>query len=616
VLNLTSLINFSRFCGFFFSEFLNSILIILNYHSIFVVEMIYSAEEYARRALLKRRSRRSRFKILSKRLKELRELIAKEKKKKKRKRKGKKDWENSNMWRELQDPDINNPTSMAGKFFRRLHRVPYPVFVDLVDKCKKHNLFGTNENHGNCIPVEIKLMAVLRFLARGHDSATIKSSSLIGESTVHGIIKKFLHTFVERYESDWLQRRPTLEELHHIMETYRKLGFPGAIGSVDCTHVDWNKCPYSMANSCRGKEGSTTVVFEVVVDHRRRIWSCSKGFVGSFCDQNVSDADTFMEDVRLRRIYNDIEYEVYDVKGVLRKVKGVYLICDNGYKKEPHLICPYVYRSLTEQIYFSEYLESVRKDVECTFGILKNRFRVLGGIEYHDFEFVETIFKAACILHNMILDFDHDAVEDWENVNWEKINPMDENMDSYSPEDDDSDEDTEMAADQVDLAERRSTPSELIFRMTSFESKREILVNHFKKQYEQGAVQWPRSSDKETKIFLKSAGEMACHRAANEVEQRQLATRSPESKVYVDHSSVQSTNAERSDKSIGNGLFATRDLKANETIVAFTLQGTILSTEDYNTQKQKGRGGYALRMNESTVYDCYEQAVRWKSCHG
>ena len=49
-------------------------------------------------------------------------------------------------------------------------------------------------------------------------------------------------------------------------------------------------------------------------------------------------------------------------------------------------------------VLWSEWFESVRKDVESTFSHLKNRFRWIGGkIDYFDPEFIEAAFKCCCI---------------------------------------------------------------------------------------------------------------------------------------------------------------------------------------------------------------------------
>ena len=71
-----------------------------------------------------------------------------------------------------------------------------------------------------------------------------------------------------------------------------------------------------------------------------------------------------------------------------------------------------------DETVFSRTLESVRKDVECFFGILKGRFRVLKlRVGCHSQESVDNIFFTCCILHNMLHAFDGmDKFE--ENVDW------------------------------------------------------------------------------------------------------------------------------------------------------------------------------------------------------
>ena len=49
----------------------------------------------------------------------------------------------------------------------------------------------------------------------------------------------------------------------------------------------------------------------------------------------------------------------------------------------------------------------MRKNAECTFGILKQRWRILkSGIRIHSIESADKIFKTCCALHNYLLDAD------------------------------------------------------------------------------------------------------------------------------------------------------------------------------------------------------------------
>jgi hypothetical protein len=53
----------------------------------------------------------------------------------------------------------------------------------------------------------------------------------------------------------------------------------------------------------------------------------------------------------------------------------MYLICDNGYLRWPTTICPFTRRSNSSpEEYFSTNIESVHKDMECTFRIIKKRW--------------------------------------------------------------------------------------------------------------------------------------------------------------------------------------------------------------------------------------------------
>jgi len=51
--------------------------------------------------------------------------------------------------------------------------------------------------------------------------------------------------------------------------------------------------------------------------------------------------------------------------------------------------------------YFSAKIESIQKDVECIFGILKKRWRILDyGIQFRNIHVVEKVLVVCCILRN------------------------------------------------------------------------------------------------------------------------------------------------------------------------------------------------------------------------
>ena len=89
------------------------------------------------------------------------------------------------------------------------------------------------------------------------------------------------------------------------------------------------------------------------------------------------------------------------------KYKGVWLLSDNGYFTWSTTIPPFKETNIFSHILFSEWVESMRKDIECAFGILKVRFRILKyGIRFQSVENCDKLFKTLCAIHNLLLKAD------------------------------------------------------------------------------------------------------------------------------------------------------------------------------------------------------------------
>jgi hypothetical protein len=67
----------------------------------------------------------------------------------------------------------------------------------------------------------------------------------------------------------------------------------------------------------------------------------------------------------------------YGVRHIDRWSVLVYVIVNNGYLQWSCTVPPFTITSDMDEIRWSKWLESMWKDVECTFGILKGRWRIL-----------------------------------------------------------------------------------------------------------------------------------------------------------------------------------------------------------------------------------------------
>ncbi len=127
---------------------------------------------------------------------------------------------------------------------------------------------------------------------------------------------------------------------------------------------------------------------------------------GSCNDKDIVKHNVNVRVIRLNCLFKDAKWKYYDANGDIRLERGMYLICNNGYLWWPTSICPYLQAdNSSAKGYFSTNLESVQKDVECTFGILKKRWKVLNhGFKFCKMEQCKKTFIACWVLHNFLLD--------------------------------------------------------------------------------------------------------------------------------------------------------------------------------------------------------------------
>jgi Plant transposon protein len=141
---------------------------------------------------------------------------------------------------------------------------------------------------------------------------------------------------------------------------------------------------------------------------------------GARNDKTIVKFDGFVTKIHNGELYADVPFDLVDKEGKVTREKGLYLIVDGGYHKWKCLQCPFKHTSKSAEALWSRWVESVRKDVECTFGILKGRFRCLKlPIYYQDKDVIDSMFFTCCILHNILLHIDGYDVRWEKGVNWQ-----------------------------------------------------------------------------------------------------------------------------------------------------------------------------------------------------
>ena len=229
----------------------------------------------------------------------------------------------------------------------------------------------------------------------------------------------FHQCFAAKYFSVYCTPPATPEEIKHTTGVYARMGLPGCIGSMDCVHIRWEHCLAGGRSGHKGKEGYPTLSYEVTVDHSKRIMAVTQGHPGARNDKTIVKFDCFVTSLHDGKLYNDVTFDLLDKDGVAKQQKGLYLIVDGGYHKWRCMQCPMKHTSKIKEALWSKWVESVRKDVECSFSILKGRFRCLKSpIYYQSKDVIDNRFFTCCILHNTLLNVDGYDSRWEENINW------------------------------------------------------------------------------------------------------------------------------------------------------------------------------------------------------
>ena len=325
---------------------------------------------------------------------------------------------NSTWWTNyVESPQLEDPRFL--KTFRLRFRLPYPQYQELIVLTKSSDRYfkrwfdsARDATGERAAPLEILVLGALRYLGRGWTFDDLyESTGVLAE--VH---RQFFHVFIA-YASDILFTKfvvmPTNMETAatHVHEMSQS-GFHGAVGSTDATHIVMEKCHHNLKQyhmSPKVKHAART--YNLTVNHRRRILSTTSGHPARWNDKTIILFDDFVRGIHEGRILQDMEFTLYehDESGNVVSVKycGAWILVDNGYLNWATTVAPFKNTTNLKEYRWSEWLESMRKDVECTFGILKGRWRLLKtGIRVHGHKATDMIWKTCCALHNWLLEVD------------------------------------------------------------------------------------------------------------------------------------------------------------------------------------------------------------------
>jgi hypothetical protein len=201
------------------------------------------------------------------------------------------------------------------KAFQQRFCLPYKQYLELLEQVQSKNLFerwcGYRNNNKKVSPVELLVLESLCYLGRGRTFVDCEESTAI-DKDVHGC---FLNVFI-RFGSTvpyqkWVLTPVNLPKAKLNMNEYTQAGFPGCIGSSNCTYIVTKHCQYNLKNNHIGaKSSQTTRTFNLTCNHQRRILHTTNGGPGQWNDQLMVRLDTFVSGICDGTVLDDVNFEL------------------------------------------------------------------------------------------------------------------------------------------------------------------------------------------------------------------------------------------------------------------------------------------------------------------
>lgn len=247
---------------------------------------------------------------------------------------------------------------------------------------------------------DLKLFAAFLMLTDGRSAASLVQQTRMSEPQVMQCMKRFVKCVVVELKEEWL-RLPTNDEVMDIEERYRKLGFPGCLGAVDCAGWAWDMCPVGEQGMYKGKDKKPTLRMEVWCDDNLHIWSLNFGIPGAKNDRTIMDHSPFFRSLRLGK-WPSVR-PVLCIAGHM--LMHFYFLVDGIYPRFSIFAVPIADPRTAKEKRYAARHNSARKAVERVFGVLFRQFRILYEpcrLWYVDE--IADVMTACVILHNMIAD--------------------------------------------------------------------------------------------------------------------------------------------------------------------------------------------------------------------
>ncbi|XP_019089183.1 PREDICTED: uncharacterized protein LOC104733772 [Camelina sativa] len=248
----------------------------------------------------------------------------------------------------------------SSQTFRRCFRMNKGLFMRIVERLSTEFTFFQQRRDATGkfgFSTLQKTTAAIRMMAYGCPADALNEYLRLAPRTALSCLEHFVERINDLFGDEYL-RRPTPEDLQQLLDIGELRGFPGMIGSIDCT----------------------------------------------LNDINVLDRSPVFDDI----LHGQAPKVKYSVNS--HEYRMAYYLTDGIYPEWATFVQSIPLPQDQKASLFAQHQEFVRKDVERAFGVLQARFAIVRNRAlFWDKAKIGKIMRACIILHNMIVEDERDG---------------------------------------------------------------------------------------------------------------------------------------------------------------------------------------------------------------
>jgi hypothetical protein len=285
--------------------------------------------------------------------------------------------------------------------FRDIFGLPRKVFQVVLERCQPDLVCGAAADGRVPVSPTMQLLTTLRLLRTGMAAKQLDDAAGIAPSTILQKFRVVVRSICVRLAPDFLPSTARTDDLNAELKRNEARGFPGCIGSLDCMHVRWAKCPKRYQPQYQGRSKYCSIVIEAVAHQSLLCTHLFVGRPGAENDINVLGMSPLWHNAS-SGLTMQHSFTVNN-----QQFNTSYFLVDGIYPNYAIFAKPIHMPATAAEKLYTARQESARKDVERLFGVVQGRWRsVRSGanrFEFGDTATICDVVTACFVLHNMIV---------------------------------------------------------------------------------------------------------------------------------------------------------------------------------------------------------------------